>query len=102
MAWEKATKIEKLPMQFQLIGTSKFVQIFISILQYNPVLIKPTNFVKITLLISAIRNVCFQLPREEHCLIDEQTIPFTERVPAKQFVKRQTKSFGIKKLCGLQ
>ena len=46
--------------------------------------------------VDAVRNRCHQLPREELSSIDEQIVPFTGRVPAKQFIKSKPNPVGVK------
>jgi len=60
------------------------------------------KFWKIEPLMSIIRNACRKLPREEHCSVDEQMIPFTGRVPARQFIRSKPNPVGVKNfaICG--
>ena len=46
--------------------------------------------------------MCQLLPREEYCSVDEQMIPFTGRMLAKQVIKSKPNPVGIKNrvLCG--
>ncbi|XP_070385990.1 piggyBac transposable element-derived protein 3-like [Dermacentor albipictus] len=54
------------------------------------------KFWKVRPVIEAIRSRCLQLEPLEHNSIDEQMIPFTGRVPAKQFVKGKPNPEGVK------
>ncbi|XP_033124673.1 piggyBac transposable element-derived protein 3-like [Anneissia japonica] len=60
------------------------------------------KFWKVKPVLDAVRNCCVELPREEYCAVDEQMIPFTGRVPAKQVIKSKPNPVGIKNfvLCG--
>uniref|UniRef100_A0A2C9K6K3 PiggyBac transposable element-derived protein domain-containing protein n=1 Tax=Biomphalaria glabrata TaxID=6526 RepID=A0A2C9K6K3_BIOGL len=60
------------------------------------------KFWKVQPLIDAVRARCLQLPREEFSAVDEQMIPFTGRVPAKQFIKSKPNPVGVKNfvICG--
>ena len=49
-----------------------------------------------------MRNACLMLGREEYCAIYEQMIPFTGRMPARQYIKSKPNPVGLKNfvLCG--
>ena len=102
MYWFKANRIDRIAESMPLnryfkIGANILVNAAIAPDSNNK-----TKFWKVEPIISAIRSACLQLPREETCAIDKQMIPFTERVPAKQFIKSQLNPVGLKNflLCG--
>ena len=60
------------------------------------------RFWKVKPVIEAVRKRCKELPLEEYSSIDEQMIPFTGRMPAKQFIKNKPNPVGLKNfvMCG--
>lgn len=70
--------------------------------QRDPPVGETNKFWKVQPLIDSIRNACKELPFEEHNSIDEQMIPFTGRVPAKQCIKSKPNPVGVKNfvMCG--
>ena len=57
---------------------------------------------KIAPVIAAVRKACPQLPRQKFSTIDEQMIPFTGKMPAKQVMKSKPTPVGIENwvMCG--
>ncbi|XP_037275023.2 piggyBac transposable element-derived protein 3 [Rhipicephalus microplus] len=54
------------------------------------------KFWKVRPLLDAVRKRCLELPATEKNSIDEQMIPFTGRVAAKQFVRNKPNPEGVK------
>ena len=102
MYWFKANRIDRIAESMPL---NRYLKIRANI-HVNAAIAPDSNnktkFWKVEPIISAIRSACLQLPREENCAIDEQMIPFTGRVPAKEFIKSKLNPVGLKiyLLCG--
>ncbi|KAG0413544.1 hypothetical protein HPB47_009313, partial [Ixodes persulcatus] len=56
----------------------------------------PDKFWKVRPLVDAVRKQCLELDAAEHSSIDEQMIPFTGKVPAKQAIKSKPNPEGVK------
>nr|XP_054928570.1 piggyBac transposable element-derived protein 2-like [Dermacentor andersoni] len=56
------------------------------------------KFWKVAPILNAVRSRCLDLDPLEQASIDEQMVPFTGRVPGKQFVKNKPNPEGIKVL----
>ncbi|KAG0411022.1 hypothetical protein HPB47_011857 [Ixodes persulcatus] len=56
----------------------------------------PDKFWKVRPLVDAVRKRCLELDAAEHSSIDEQMIPFTGKVPAKQVIKSKPNPEGVK------
>ncbi|KAH8022498.1 hypothetical protein MRX96_054168 [Rhipicephalus microplus] len=54
------------------------------------------KFWKVRPLLNAVKERVLQLPPSEHNSIDEQIIPFTGRVAAKQFIRNKANPEGVK------
>ena len=95
MYWFKATKIDWIA---ESIPPNRYFKLRANI-HVNAAIAPDSNnktkFWKFEPIISAIRGACLQLPREKNCAIDEQMIPFTGRVPAKQFIKSKLNHVSI-------
>ena len=100
--WAKATRIDRIA---DTISRNRFYKIRSNFHINSVAEPQPSNinkFWKDEPLIIAMRDACLMLPREEHCAIDKQMIPFTGRMPARQYVKSKPNLVGLKNfvLCG--
>ena len=100
MYWQKATRVNAVA---DVMPVNRYLQLRNSIhINADPTPEQGTNkFWKVQPLIDAVRSHCLKLPREEYNSVDEQMIPFTGRVPAKQYIKGKPNPVGVKKLCCL-
>nr|XP_039250202.1 piggyBac transposable element-derived protein 3-like [Styela clava] len=102
MYWQKVNRVDKIA---ESMPVNRYFLLRNS-LHVNAARQPPTGenckFWKVKPVINAVRNRCIQLPREEFNAVDEQMIPFTGRVPAKQFVKGKPNPVGLKNfvICG--
>ena len=102
MYWQPATRINRVA---DIIPVDRFFKIrqYIHAVSARELLeSNKDKFWKNARVIAAVRKACLQLPREEFSSIDEQMIPFTGRMPAKQVMKSKPTPVGIKNwvMCG--
>ena len=100
MYWQRATKVDTIA---NALPVNRYFQLR-SNLHVNAARDPhPENkFWKVQPVVDAVRDRCRKLPREEFTSVDEQLIPFTGRVPAKQFIKSKPNPVGVKNfvICG--
>ncbi|XP_072047401.1 piggyBac transposable element-derived protein 3-like [Amphiura filiformis] len=102
MFWHRATRIDRIVDAMQV---NRYFQLRKNVhinAAREPDTQNQNKFWKMQPVMDAVRNRCLELPREEYTAVDEQMIPFTGRVPAKQFIKNNPNPVGIKSfvICG--
>lgn len=95
MYWQAATKI---PSVSEAMPVNRFFKLrsALHITEPTPPPLPTGKFWKVQPVIDAVRRRCQELPPVEINCIDEQMIPFTGHVAAKQFMKNKPNPEGIK------
>ena len=102
MYWQPTTRIDRVADIMPVNRFFKIRQYIHVVSAKEPPENNNDKFWKIAPVIAAVRKACLQLPREEFSSIDEQMIPLTGRMPAKQIMKSKLTPVGIKNwvMCG--
>ncbi|XP_065665356.1 piggyBac transposable element-derived protein 3-like [Hydra vulgaris] len=95
MYWQRATRVNAVA---DVMPVNRYFQLRNSIrINADPNPEQGTNkFWKVQPLINTVRSRCLKLPREEYNSVDKQMIPFTGRVPAKQYIRGKPNPVGVK------
>ena len=102
MYWQPATRIDRIAESMPVNRFFKLRQNIHAVSAREPPKDNTNKFWKVDPVVTAVHNMCRLLPHEEYCSVDDQMIPFTERMPAKQVIKSKPNPLGIKNwvLCG--
>ncbi|KAL3184704.1 hypothetical protein MRX96_005810 [Rhipicephalus microplus] len=97
MHWQAGTKIPAIADTMAVSDFFKFRSV-LHITDQNALRQKPrvNKFWQVRPLLDAIRDQCLKLEVLEHTSIDEQMVPFSGRVPAKQVIKSKPNHEGVK------
>ncbi|KAL1462085.1 hypothetical protein MTO96_027313 [Rhipicephalus appendiculatus] len=97
MYWQAGTRI---PAIADTMAVNRFFKLrsALHITDQNALRQEPCvdKFWKVRPLLDAIRDQCLKLEVLEHTSIDEQMVPFSGRVPAKQVIKSKPNPVGVK------
>ena len=96
MIWQRPTRVDRVA---DAIPLNRYFQLRTNLHINAAHEADPGNtntFWKVEPVVNAVRNRCLQLHREELCSIDEQIVPFTGRVPAKQIIRSKPNPVGLK------
>ncbi|KAM7291292.1 piggyBac transposable element-derived protein 3 [Ixodes scapularis] len=95
MYWQTATQI---PVVSEAMSVNRFFKLrsALHITESSSPRSPTDKFWKVRPLLDAIRERCLTLPPCERNSIDEQMVPFTGRVAAKQFVRNKPNPEGVK------
>ncbi|XP_065289748.1 piggyBac transposable element-derived protein 3-like [Dermacentor albipictus] len=95
MYWSPATQI---PSVSGAMSVNRFFRLrsALHVTEPDPDHTGTDKFWKVRPLLDAVRKRCLELPPTEKNSIDEQMIPFTGRVVAKQFVRNKPNPEGVK------
>lgn len=95
MYWQPATQM---PTICEVMNVNTFFKLRSALhVTESTTLPSPADtFWKVRLLLNAVKERVLQLPSSEHNIIDEQIIPFTGRVAAKQFIRNKPIPEGVK------
>ena len=86
MFWQRVTRVDRIA---NAMPVNRYFQLRTNVhinASQQPDPGNENKFWKVQPLIDTVRKRCRELPREEFCSVDEQMVPFTGRVPAKQFI----------------
>ena len=102
MYWQKATRNDSIANAMTVNRFFKIRKNIHCVAAREPDENNKDKFWNIKPVVESVRNTCLSLPREEYSSVDEQMIPFTGRMPAKQVVKSKPNPVGLKSwvLCG--
>ena len=96
MYWQKATRIDSIANAMTVNRFFKIRKNIHSVAAREPDENNKDKFWKIKPVVESVRNTCLSLLRKEYSSVDEQMIPFTGRMPAKQVVKSKPNPVGLK------
>ncbi|KAH8022268.1 hypothetical protein HPB51_023155 [Rhipicephalus microplus] len=95
MYWQPATQI---PTICEAMSVNRFCKVrsALHVTESTTPHSPADKFWKVRPLRNAVKERVLQLPPSEHYSIDEQIIPFTSRVAAKQFIRNKLNQEGVK------
>lgn len=96
MFWQQSTRVDRIATA---VPVNTYFQLCTNLhinAAQGPDAQNRNKFWKVQPVVDVVQNRCLKLPHEEYTSVDEQMIPFTGQVPAKQFIKSKPNPVGVK------